>query len=336
MKTNNLVILCGGKGTRIKKITRYIPKPMIKFNGIYFLQYLINFYSKYNFKKIYLLAGYKGDLIKKNFHKKRFNLVETECIIEKKPLGTAGCLNLLPKNIDSFFLINGDSYFDYNFEEFYKFCKNKDAAMLLVENKNYKSNKKLSSIKINKTKHIIYSKTNKIMNAGVYFFKKKIFQNKLTNISLENEIIPKLISNNKIYGIKLKGLFIDIGLYKNLKIANKILKKLIKPAIFLDRDGVIFKDLGYVNSLKRVIWTKSLFTTLKKLQKYLIFIVTNQAGIGRGLYTKKEFYIFQKKLKKFLLKKKFTLMMWSIAHITQRMEKENIKNNVHLESQAIK
>ena len=156
MKTNNLVILCGGKGTRIKKITRYIPKPMIKFNGIYFLQYLINFYSKYNFKKIYLLAGYKGDLIKKNFHKKRFNLVETECIIEKKPLGTAGCLNLLPKNIDSFFLINGDSYFDYNFEEFYKFCKNKDAAMLLVENKNYKSNKKLSSIKINKKKHIIY------------------------------------------------------------------------------------------------------------------------------------------------------------------------------------
>ena len=48
MGEHNLVILCGGKGTRIGKITKNIPKPIIKINGINFLQHLINFYSKYN------------------------------------------------------------------------------------------------------------------------------------------------------------------------------------------------------------------------------------------------------------------------------------------------
>ena len=80
MKELNLVILCGGRGSRINKITNNIPKPIIKFNGIYFLQYLINFYSRYNFKTIYLLAGYKGEKIKKIFTENRLNIKDSKKI----------------------------------------------------------------------------------------------------------------------------------------------------------------------------------------------------------------------------------------------------------------
>ena len=48
--TKDLVILCGGKGTRLKSLTKKIPKPLIKINDIPFLDYLINFYQKYDFK----------------------------------------------------------------------------------------------------------------------------------------------------------------------------------------------------------------------------------------------------------------------------------------------
>ena len=51
MQNLDLVILAGGKGSRIKKYLKNFPKPMAKFNKIYFLQYLINIYSKYPFKK---------------------------------------------------------------------------------------------------------------------------------------------------------------------------------------------------------------------------------------------------------------------------------------------
>ena len=97
MSKLDLVILCGGKGSRLKKLTKNIPKPLLKINNIEFLNYIINFYQKYNFRKIYLLAGYKGRQIKKKFDKKLFNLIKVEVIIEKFPMGTAGCLRLLKK-----------------------------------------------------------------------------------------------------------------------------------------------------------------------------------------------------------------------------------------------
>ena len=66
----DLVILAGGKGTRIKKFSNY-PKPIIRFNNLYFLDYVIQNYSIYNFKNIYVLAGYKGMHIKKIYSKRK-------------------------------------------------------------------------------------------------------------------------------------------------------------------------------------------------------------------------------------------------------------------------
>ena len=57
-KNLDLVILCGGKGLRIKKLTKETPKPLLKFEGIPFVRYLINFYSKYDFKNIYKHTKY--------------------------------------------------------------------------------------------------------------------------------------------------------------------------------------------------------------------------------------------------------------------------------------
>ena len=62
MKNIDLVILAGGRGNRIKEFTGNKPKPMVKFNNIYFLQYLINSLSKFSFNKIYILSGYKQKL----------------------------------------------------------------------------------------------------------------------------------------------------------------------------------------------------------------------------------------------------------------------------------
>ena len=63
------------------------------------------------------------------------------------------------------------------------------------------------------------------------------------------------------------------------------MKKKVK-ALFLDRDGVINKDYGYVFSLKNFVWLKNVKKAIKYayLKKYLIVVVTNQSGIARGMY----------------------------------------------------
>jgi len=87
MKNVDLVILVGGRGSRIKEFLKNKPKPMIKFNNIYFLQYLINNLSKYPFNKIYLLTGYKSEIIFRNFHKKKIKFNKVNLFKKKKTNG---------------------------------------------------------------------------------------------------------------------------------------------------------------------------------------------------------------------------------------------------------
>ena len=83
VKKLDLVILAGGKGSRISKLQKKLPKPMIKFNNIPFLQYQINNFFKYPFENCYILSGYKGIIIHKKFNNKKFNLIKIKNIKEK-------------------------------------------------------------------------------------------------------------------------------------------------------------------------------------------------------------------------------------------------------------
>lgn len=63
----------------------------------------------------------------------------------------------------------------------------------------------------------------------------------------------------------------------------------MKPALFLDRDGTLIKDHGYINNIRHVEFYDFTFEVLRELQKeFLLFIITNQAGVGKGLITMQE------------------------------------------------
>jgi len=304
----DLVILCGGKGTRLKSLTKNTPKPLLRINKIPFLDYLLNFYQRYCFKKIYLLAGYKAKEIKKKYHNTKFNLIDVEVIVEKKLMGTGGSLLQLKNKLkNDFILINGDSYIDFDFDKFQKLEKGFLGKMLISSKKNYKENKKLIGLKTKKNNCLYFEKNSNYFNAGVYYFKKEILKYIKPYSSLENDVLPNLIHTNKICGSKTSGFFIDIGLPRNLRLAKKILiSKVKKPSIFFDRDGVLNHDYGYVHTYSKFKWKKNVLKTLKYLNEknYYIFIITNQAGIGRGYYTENQFFKLHEKLKNFLGKKK--------------------------------
>ena len=148
-QNTDLVILVGGKGRRLKSITN-LPKPLIKIKNKPFIQYLLNFYTKYNFKKIYLITSYGSKKFFSKFHKKIINSIQIECIREISPNDTAGALNTIRKKISkNFILLNGDSFLDFDISKIKFTNKNR---LILVKNKNYHSNKKLSNLFINKKK----------------------------------------------------------------------------------------------------------------------------------------------------------------------------------------
>ena len=80
--------------------------------------------SKYHFRKIFILAGYKGKQIYKKYHNKKINFINIECIVEKKNLGGGGGLKKIKNKLSkNFFVINGDTIADFNFYEMLKLKK---------------------------------------------------------------------------------------------------------------------------------------------------------------------------------------------------------------------
>ena len=70
----NTIILCGGRGTRLKPITSKIPKPMVQIKGKPILWYIINQLKQYNLTNLYIAIGYKADYIRKYINKSFFDM----------------------------------------------------------------------------------------------------------------------------------------------------------------------------------------------------------------------------------------------------------------------
>ncbi len=302
----DLVILVGGKGTRLGRLTKTTPKPLIKINKIPFLDLLLSKFISYEFNTIYLLCSYKKKLFFKKYHRTLLHKSRIICIDEGKQKDTGGALYKIRNKVkNKFFLVNGDSFLDINFNSISKIPLN-DAIGLIVttDNKNYKKNNKMNNLRINNRGFIEHSiNKTKLMNGGVYFFKKKIF-NYVSNKknSLENDILSKLIIKRKIKGIYSNNKFIDIGSIKNLKLLKKKPNIISQKAVFLDRDGVINKlnPNGYILNFNQFKLLPGVGNAINFLNKngYLVIVVTNQACVGKSIISEKKLNEIHEKMKK--------------------------------------
>ena len=116
-----VVILCGGKGTRLAEETKIKPKPMVKIGNKPILSHLIEIFNRQGFKDIILATGYKGHIIKNYYdNKKNILVVDTG-----KNTLTGGRLLKLSKYLKDgpFFMTYGDGLADINLKQLLKFHK---------------------------------------------------------------------------------------------------------------------------------------------------------------------------------------------------------------------
>ena len=291
MLINQAVIVCGGLGTRLGNITKKTPKPLLHINGKTILEHLIKNLSRFGFREVLLLCYYKKNLFRNKFHNKTFYGIKIKCIMDKKLLGTSASLLNAKKYLEKNFLFcNGDTFFDINiYDLINSFSKKKLLAFVAL--KKIENKKKGMTVIMSIKKNFLRSDKKKYINSGVIIFSKKIIKFLKKKGSLEKDVYPTIINQNKMGGKTYKNDFIDMGTPKDLKRLPNFLKKIyFKPAVFLDRDGVINKDIGYLYKIRDVIWRKNINDFIKKYNdnNYYIVIITNQSGIGRGYYKEQD------------------------------------------------
>tara|TARA_B100000686_G_scaffold124424_1_gene131768 strand:- start:24473 stop:25681 length:1209 start_codon:yes stop_codon:yes gene_type:complete len=312
INVNQAVIFVGGLGTRLGAITKRVPKPLIKIDGKPFIDHLIKKLSQNGIEEVILLTGYKRNIFKKKYHNKiLFNNTKVICSEEKKTLGTGGALLNARKHLKQFFfLINGDTYFDFNIHDLkHNFLNNKKYIVNFALKE--KKNKRYSKVLLKKNKIIEFStkKKSTFINTGHYLVKKKILKfikKKISSLELDvfSKLAKKGMLKGKIFNKKFNK-FIDIGIPQDLNRADKFIKRSNKKgAVFLDRDGVINKNLGYVHKIKDIIWRKKIFKFLKQIKdnNFYLIVISNQSGVGRGYYSEKTLNILHDWMNKQIMK----------------------------------
>lgn len=128
-----VVIMAGGKGTRLKPITNVIPKPLIPLGDRTILEHIINRFTVHEVKNFYLSVNYKAEIIKNHFDSIAEKTYEIQYFKEEKPLGTAGSLFLLRDKIKtSFFISNCDILIDQDYAEVYDYHKKNNNELTIV------------------------------------------------------------------------------------------------------------------------------------------------------------------------------------------------------------
>ncbi len=114
------VILCGGKGTRLKPYTVVLPKPLMPIGEFPILEVIVRQLKSYGFEKLVFAVNHQAELIKAFFGNGEKWGLKITYSLENKPLSTMGPLKLIEELEDNFLVMNGDILTDLSFSEFYQ------------------------------------------------------------------------------------------------------------------------------------------------------------------------------------------------------------------------
>lgn len=223
-KINNpVVMMAGGKGTRLYPYTKILPKPLIPIGEISISERIINRFRRFGCTNFYFTVNYKKNMIKAYFDELEKDY-EISYVEEEKFLGTGGSLYLLKERIkETFFVSNCDVLVEANYTDILNYHKNnKNKITMVTSLKDYKI--PYGVIKLNDKGEVIGTEEkpefNYLVNTGFYVLEPEtlndIPENEFFHIT---DLINKYIKDGKKVGTYpiTENAWLDMGEFKEME-----------------------------------------------------------------------------------------------------------------------
>ena len=220
-----VVVLCGGKGTRLSEYTEEIPKPLIEIGPKPILWHLVQMYKKFGHKDFIFCLGYKGNKIKDYFKgEKGINIEFVDTGLDANKAERIQKARHLIKE-DDFFVTYGDDLSDVDINALYKFHKknNKIATLTAVN-----LDSPFGILELNNNEVVGFREKPKLehfMNGGFYVFNKKIFRYIKKGYDLEKDVLREMAKQRQIASFRHNGFWKSMNTLKDVIELNELYKK---------------------------------------------------------------------------------------------------------------
>ena len=225
-KTNRVILMVGGLGTRLRPLTQDTPKPMLKVGNKPILQTIVEKFAEYGFVNITMCVNFNASIIRDYFGDGKEFGVNIDYVLEEKRMGTAGALSLLKERPNEpFFVMNGDLLTNVNFEHIFNYhTLNKATATMCVREYDYEVPYGVVKMNDNKITEIAEKPVQKFfVSAGIYMLSPEILdlipQDEFYDMPT---LFEKAIAQGKnVISFPIHEYWIDIGRLEEYQKANE-------------------------------------------------------------------------------------------------------------------
>lgn len=284
-------ILCGGRGARLRPITDRIPKPMVPVNGVPFLEYLLVQLRDSGVREVILMTGYLGEQIQEYFGdgqalrlRLRYSHGPVEWDTGRRLYEVKSWLN------DRFMLLYADNFVQVNFKKLAKLHDEQGGLLTFTVQSKPSGNIRLAQDGAVE----VYDKTRSSENLGFVelgymIASKKVFEY-FGEIDVSfSDIIAKLVSAKLVAAMIVGDAYHSVSDPDRLKLMEEYLTP--KKILMIDRDGIINRKAPrgeYIASWGAFAFLQENVRGMKKLSEagYSFIIISNQAGIARGMVSR--------------------------------------------------
>jgi NDP-sugar pyrophosphorylase family protein len=218
--------MAGGFGTRLYPLTEDTPKPLLNVGNRPILETILSRFIKAGFHNFFISTHYKAEKVRAHFGDGSAWGVKIEYVNEEKPLGTAGSIGLLPKNLPKLpiLMMNGDVLTKVNFEHLLAFHQEqKGIATMCIREYDVQIPFGVVNVEEQQAKSIVEKPIQKyFVNAGIYVLEPELVNkvNPNTPIDMPN-LLEKQIKKGKSVSIfPIHEYWLDIGHMKEYKSAH--------------------------------------------------------------------------------------------------------------------